>query len=160
MKNNLKLKMEMFKMKKILILVGLFALASPCFALPVSYDIVLERLPGNEEYSAESTNKSTGTIVNILIATTTATVVISTESTGWRNGPILVQNQSADDYYCGYAVNVSTYIISIAEKDRRGTVIYAGGDMVRTLTKETKYYCRSAGTTPTYIHLEKLEFRN
>ena len=146
-------------MKKILILVGLFALASPCFALPVSFDITLDRLPGNEIYSSEATNKSTGTVENISIATDTASVVISTSTlTGWRNGPILVQNQSTDDYYCGYNVNVSTYMVT-GDTGRRGTVIYAGSNMIRTLTKETVYYCRSAGTTPTYIHLEKLGFR-
>jgi hypothetical protein len=146
-------------MKKILLLAGILFLTSPIFARPIAYDIVMEKLPGEEYWTSAGAVKSTGTTVNILIATDTATLVIATTTlNGWDNGPILVQNQSADNYYCGYNVNVSTYMVT-GDTGRRGTVIYAGSNMIRTLTKETVYYCRSAGTTPTYIHLEKLGFR-
>ena len=143
-------------MKKILLLAGILFLASPIFARPIAYDIVMEKLPGEEYWTSAGAVKSTGTTVNILIATDTATLVIATTTlNGWDNGPILVQNQSADNYYCGFNVNVSTYVIS-GDVDRRGTLIYATGNFVQTLTKEIELWCRSAGTTPTYIHLRKL----
>ncbi len=147
-------------MKKVLILVGLFLLAGPLFAIPVDYNIVVERLPGNEEYSAtEANKKSTGTVTNVLVGTTTATVVLSTDTlSGWRIGPVMLQNQSADNYYCSYDVNVSTYVISGSE-NLRGTLLKAGKEMTKSWTKEITYYCKSAGTTPTRINIDRTAWR-